>query len=695
VLSNYLRGDKMKKMCLLMIPIVVIIIFSTIMVAAEECATTDGACIKLISTIKTLNVGDEYEIKWIQTGLTKILIMYEGYDNSGLGYVMNPTDVSSNRSQQSYVWKIPSNVGGKKIRLAFEGYTSDNAKPKFSSDYFNVIGDCVDSDNGKDYYTKGTITGNEMYTQQDGCYETLLCPTDQECLQEYYCDELKARKSEYYECPKGCFDGKCKTCTSECASVGTKECSGNGYRICEEKNNEGCNEWSQITACSNGCSYGECGAIYEGSEKTCTSSTRYYPHLGIAFGEDTSTSLSLDNEGSNIYTIKISKYPSDPNTKIIIRLTNSAGQTDQKIVNNGERAEFFDCSVWVIASRLGNGVITLSGGYAKEGFERELSQFYTELFIHDYVDIDFDTKLEVTEIKSGTYPNCQCQIKVTHDSQSETAWVPLQATIDVMNLNIEDSSTCGSSTHQDAVLCRLKIQKEAECTNECSTVGTKSCFGEGYKSCQIDSIGCLKWSSFVACQTGCQDGKCTMPSTDSAVTPTNGAPTPTAPSPISPSVKDECTSATECDDGDPSTGDSCDLLRKKCVSSVKITQCFGGDNYCPQNCIYSQDSDCDECQTNNDCDEKDACSIKSCEGLPRRCSYQVQSGCSINGSCAPIGTRTDNEYCDLSSKLVNQGTKDNGCNNNYECISNLCVDSKCIQPGLFRKFMMWFSNLFG
>jgi hypothetical protein len=158
--------------------------------------------------------------------------------------------------------------------------------------------------------------------------------------------------------------------------------------------------------------------------------------------------------------------------------------------------------------------------------------------------------------------------------------------------------------------------------------------------------------------------------------------------------KDECSSNFDCNDNDISTNDNCAGTPKKCTHT-KMTACVTGDNYCPNNCKYSEDKECDECLKDEDCGNKDACSIKSCQGTPKRCSYQTQNGCDINSVCAPIGTRTESEYCDISNKLISQKTKDKDCSNNYECSLNICENSKCIQPGVFRKMMMWFGNLFG
>ena len=67
--------------------------------------------------------------------------------------------------------------------------------------------------------------------------------------------------------------------------------------------------------------------------------------------------------------------------------------------------------------------------------------------------------------------------------------------------------------------------------------------------------------------------------------------------------------------------------------------------------------------------------------------------CSINDKCVPIGYIDNGEYCSSDGNLVSQLEADAQCNNNFECSSNLCIDNKCIEAGLFTKVINWFKNL--
>lgn len=78
--------------------------------------------------------------------------------------------------------------------------------------------------------------------------------------------------------------------------------------------------------------------------------------------------------------------------------------------------------------------------------------------------------------------------------------------------------------------------------------------------------------------------------------------------------------------------------------------------------------------------------------VPLEISMCKDSGCPVDGSCAPVGTRrletkpqsSSDEplqeisvYCDLGGKWLEQKDYDKACQNNYECGSNLCIDGVC------------------
>lgn len=73
-------------------------------------------------------------------------------------------------------------------------------------------------------------------------------------------------------------------------------------------------------------------------------------------------------------------------------------------------------------------------------------------------------------------------------------------------------------------------------------------------------------------------------------------------------VKDECSADTDCNDGEISTQDKCEGTPKKC-SNVPITSCVTGDDYCPQNCDFVNDEDCEMCPEAKGTKSKNQCII--------------------------------------------------------------------------------------
>ena len=99
----------------------------------------------------------------------------------------------------------------------------------------------------------------------------------------------------------------------------------------------------------------------------------------------------------------------------------------------------------------------------------------------------------------------------------------------------------------------------------------------------------------------------------------------------------------------------------------------------------------DICNCPEDC-EFDYTDKRGEEELPKVCD-----GCVIEGKCYNIGYRKAGEYCsnNQDQEPLAQLIEGNICDNNFECKSNLCIDSECISGGFFKKVMNWFNRLFG
>lgn len=144
----------------------------------------------------------------------------------------------------------------------------------------------INSDCGTDDFVGGAFcTINDLFRY----FETFTCLNPG--LQNASCDSATEEK-QIGQCEFACAGGECVrcdensdcndynpatedvcifpdtvlsycenriTCSNQCIS-GTRDCSGNGYRVCGDFNGDGCTEWSSVTLCSFGktCQGGYC-----------------------------------------------------------------------------------------------------------------------------------------------------------------------------------------------------------------------------------------------------------------------------------------------------------------------------------------------------------------------------------------------------------------------------------------------------
>jgi hypothetical protein len=59
------------------------------------------------------------------------------------------------------------------------------------------------------------------------------------------------------------------------------------------------------------------------------------------------------------------------------------------------------------------------------------------------------------------------------------------------------------------------------------------------------------------------------------------------------------------------------------------------------------------------------------------------------------GLRNATKYCSIDEIWEVQKEKEGSCDNNFECVTNVCVGGECISEGLLKRFLNWLSRLFG
>lgn len=195
----------------------------------------DGACLREEEksiTVISPNGGEKwvqgktYPIRWESDGVEEVDIYLLTYDAQGNYVAMTtggsyPIASNVNSENGSYSWFISTEVAfedfayhkvsivAKDVEIG-EIHLSD-----MSDNYFSITkpATCTDSDGGKDYYVKGTITekrDGQTYTHTDFCY------AGGSVLSEYFCPLSREDfgVSEDFTCPYGCEDGECLSATS-------------------------------------------------------------------------------------------------------------------------------------------------------------------------------------------------------------------------------------------------------------------------------------------------------------------------------------------------------------------------------------------------------------------------------------------------------------------------------------------------
>jgi hypothetical protein len=109
------------------------------------------------------------------------------------------------------------------------------------------------------------------------------------------------------------------------------------------------------------------------------------------------------------------------------------------------------------------------------------------------------------------------------------------------------------------------------------------------------------------------------------------------------------------------------------------------DSYCSSSMFVQQK------QNGDGCDESYECLSNTCKNGVCR---PICEGCMIENVCVPVGTRLESSFCSSNYVREAQHADATACVNNYECGSNVCVDSQCVPQGMFQKFLKWLSTIF-
>ena len=75
-------------------------------------------------------------------------------------------------------------------------------------------------------------------------------------------------------------------------------------------------------------------------------------------------------------------------------------------------------------------------------------------------------------------------------------------------------------------------------------------------------------------------------------------------------------------------------------------------------------------------------------------SFNECNGCLLDDECHPFNNRQDGKYCSTNNNWTEQKFSDSFCENNFECKSNLCINSQCLSSGLWQRILNFFERIF-
>ncbi len=480
---------------------------------------------------------------------------------------------------------------------------------------------CVDSDNGDDYYIKGTVNNALGVTTQDSCVNSTL-------LNEHSCPENSSQgtKVTAYNCPSGCENGACKyICTDSdgginyfkrgtmMESVGSSSNSATDNCISERILSEyycptpGVNDANSLTytcqvACENGACINQTSSI---NNTFCTDSDG-----GIDYYTKGYVSTNYNEQNPNYYAYDSCMIP---DMKVNNGLTQRIGVSS---------CEGSDCSVQDFYCEGSTGPYS-SGTKCPNGCKDGAcikGEKITEQVRCEFEGSNKLQKCYTTDSRADCSGKESCIANITGYFGEYITW----------------KSTCGGIDHS-----AIGGPANTNAPNGIQSVLFHCAPGPGVNESEIKDKG-FKFA-YWECYNG-ENQKGTE--ADFSVCKSSEAWKKLA----SEFCKGKCNSAGKC--GVNSFG-----ITDECYGAE--TTGGGGEEIFGEDTLICKDS------------------------------------CPLDNKCYPFGYRKKGNYCSDDGQFIVQKEGDETCDNNFECDSNFCVNDVCASRNFIQKIIDFFRNLFG
>jgi len=125
----------------------------------------------------------------------------------------------------------------------------------------------------------------------------------------------------------------------------------------------------------------------------------------------------------------------------------------------------------------------------------------------------------------------------------------------------------------------------------------------------------------------------------------------------------------------------------KCISKKALL-----DAYCTEdNRTLFRSIDCLSCLDNTCKVEEETLIIQPSQDSNETEEYILEVN-SDEAECQNIGLIHNGKYCSIDKQWIDQKKSDSSCENNFECSTNICIDSSCISSRLWQRFLEWIRN---
>jgi hypothetical protein len=327
--------------------------------------------------------------------------------------------------------------------------------------------------------------------------------------------------------PEGLMDGEV-LCQTQCTDEWKKECSGKGYHVCQDLDDNGCFEWSDVIGCPAGtvCKLGECVSSCSDQECTAIGAHKCSDSTTVVECGDYNNDKCLEwgNPVPCTENLVCSQGSCDVSCSSACTIIAAHKCEGNKVVTCGDYNND-TCLEW--GDPQDCGTLKCSNGNCKETCENECTEVLSQTcegngykICKDYNNdgcLEWGTVINCG--KDQTCSNNMCKDKCENSCTAIGAKkCELNAVVKCDDYNDDGCLEWGTPLQCDKNLVCNNGVCESQCKSECFTAKSKKCDESGNVVICDDynNDGCLKCGTPTPCATPyvCKEGYCALECSD-------------------------------------------------------------------------------------------------------------------------------------------------------------------------------------